>query len=209
MPSPFLDLDRFRRAPLQSEPFEYLIVPGFVRKEARAAINAAFPQIERPGSFPLHGLRYDGAFSALIEEMQSQAMRGAFAEKFGCNLTGRPVTITVRGHCQAKDGRIHTDSETKIITVLLYLNPGWGESGGRLRLLRSADDIEDYAVEVPPEDGLLLAFRRSDRSFHGHLPYVGQRRAVQLNWVTSAAVVWRETFRHRISAWLKRTRPAA
>ena len=33
--------------------------------------------------------------------------------------------ITVRGRCAAKDGRIHTDTPTKLITVLIYFNDQW------------------------------------------------------------------------------------
>ena len=54
---------------------------------------------------------------------------------------------TVRGFVREKDGSIHTDSETKIITVLLYMNEDWREDAGRLRLLRSATDLEDYAAK--------------------------------------------------------------
>ena len=44
--------------------------------------------------------------------------------------------FTARGWRRPKDGKAHTDSKSKIITVLLYLNPApWTPSGGRLRLL--------------------------------------------------------------------------
>ena len=82
----------------------------------------------------------------------------------------------MRGQSDGKDGRIHTDSATKIITLLLYLNPVWDARRGRLRLLRGPDDIDDYARGVAPLAGTMLAFRRSDRSFHGHRPHVGERR---------------------------------
>ena len=39
--------------------------------------------------------------------------------------------ITVRGCCSEKDGKIHTDSKTKIISLLIYLNSSWGNTGGR------------------------------------------------------------------------------
>ena len=78
---------------------------------------------------------------------------------------------------------------------------------GRLRLLRRADDIEDYAREILPIAGTMLAFRRSDRSFHGHRPYLGPRRALQLNWVRDDAVVRRELGRHRWSARFKALNP--
>jgi SM-20-related protein len=103
-----------------------------------------------------------------------------------------------------KDGAIHTDSVTKIITVLLYMNERWREDAGRLRLLRSADDLEDYAAEVPPYGGTLLAFKRSDKSWHGHKPISGPRRAVQLNWVTTQDVVDHEQRRHQFSTKFKK-----
>ena len=111
--------------------------------------------------------------------------RGAVEKKFGIDLEQRPTMCTVRGCLQKKDGGIHTDSKTKIITVLLYLNEHWSEEGGRLRLLRNGTDLESYAAEVPPTDGTLLLFLRSNNSWHGHKPYEGPRRAVQFNSVTS------------------------
>jgi hypothetical protein len=57
---------------------------------------------------------------------------------------------------------------------------------------------------VEPKWGRLLAFRRSDRSWHGHLPAEGERRVVQVNWVTSQAMADKELRRHRRSAWIKR-----
>ena len=115
--------------------------------------------------------------------------------------------ITVRGRCREQDGRIHTDSATKIITVLLYLNPGWEAPGGRLRLLRSPDNLDAVIVEVPPDEGTLVAFRRGAHSFHGHTPFVGPRRVIQLNWVTTPEVLRYEATRHRVSALVKRLLP--
>jgi len=115
--------------------------------------------------------------------------------------------LTLRGRSDGKDGYIHTDSATKIITLLLYMNPVWDHVEGRLRLLRGPDDLEDYAREVAPLAGTMLAFRRSERSFHGHHPHVGERRSLQLNWVTDRFVVRRELGRHRWSAHLKALTP--
>ncbi len=199
-----IDLVGFSRTPLEREPYDYLIVPGFVKPDALAEITADYPAIDRAGSFPLAGLKAGPAFDALIAELEGPAVRDAFAEKFGIDLAGRPTTVTARGRCQARDGRIHTDTETKIITVLIYMNDGWDGDGGRLRVLRSGADLNDYAAEVPPEAGTLLAFRRSERSWHGHEPFVGERRVIQLNWVTDEEVVRRELRRHRVSAWFKK-----
>jgi hypothetical protein len=199
-----LDLAALRQAPLIREPFEHLVLPGFVRAEVRAAINADYPRIDRPGSFPVEELRYGPAFRGLIDTLRGAEVRQAFEQKFGLDLRRRPTTITVRGRCGGRDGRIHTDTASKIITVLIYLNPSWEQSGGQLRLLRSPDDLEDVLVEVPPVEGTLIAFRRSHNSWHGHRPFEGPRRVIQLNWVTDEGSARRAMFRHHVSAWMKR-----
>ncbi len=204
-----LDLDRFRATPLQSDPFPHVIVPGFLKSEAMTAVNADYPEIDKPGSFPVSELRYGPAFARLLDELNGPEMTAAFAEKFSIDLDDHPIMITVRGQCRAKDGQIHTDSKTKIITVLLYMNSGWEADGGRLRLLRSADNLEDVAAEVPPEEGTLLAFLNGPTAWHGHKSFTGQRRTIQLNWVTDADVVAREQARHRFSARIKRLNPFA
>lgn len=202
-----LDLDRFRATPLEADPFPHLIVPGFLRPDAMAAVNADYPEIDKPGSFPVPELTYGPAFKRLLDEMNGPEMTAAFAEKFDIDLRDHPIMVTVRGQCRAKDGQIHTDSKTKIITVLLYMNSGWEADGGRLRLLRSGDDLEDVVAEVPPEEGTLLAFLNGPTAWHGHKSFAGQRRTIQLNWVTDDSVVAREQARHRLSAKLKRLNP--
>jgi SM-20-related protein len=197
------DLKAFETTPLNHDPFDYMIVPNFVRGEALAALHRDYPRIAKPGSFPVSELEFGPGFQAMLDEFGSPEMRDAFERKFDIDLAGRPLTATVRGRCQQKDGRIHTDSKSKIITVLIYLNSKWENPGGQLRLLRGPDDLENYFAEVPPNEGTLLAFRRSDNSFHGHKPFVGERRVIQFNWVTDAGTAWRERVRHRISAWLK------
>ena len=204
-----LDLDRFRATPLQAEPFPHLIVPGFLRPDAMSAVNADYPQIDKPGSFPTSELSYGPAFARLLDELNGPEMTAAFAGKFGIDLSDHPIMITVRGQCRAKDGQIHTDSKTKIITVLLYMNSGWEADGGRLRLLRSGADLEDVVAEVPPEEGTLLAFLNGPTAWHGHKSFTGQRRTIQVNWVTDQGVVAREQARHRLSAKIKRLNPFA
>src|SRR5712671_2066945 len=178
MPS-MLDLERFGATPLTREPFEFLIVPEFVKADARSAIHDDYPGVDRPGSFPLGEVSYGSAFARLIEQMRSDEFRRAFEEKFNVDLT-----------------------------ILIYMNAEWESAGGRLRLLRSGNDLDDVILEVPPTEGTLLAFRRSNNSWHGHKPFSGPRRVIQFNWVTSEAVVRREQNRHRLSAWMKKLRGA-
>ena len=199
-----IDLDAFRATRLEREPYDHLVVSGFLRPDAVRTIGADYPEISKAGSYPLSELKFGPAFAALIKEMQTPEIESAFADKFDIDLAGRPIMVTVRGQCRAKDGRIHTDTEDKLITVLVYFNTDWKNLDGRLRILRSSDDIEEYASEIPPQAGTLLAFRRSDRSYHGHTSFKGVRRGVQLNWVKDSHVVRRERLRHSYSAKLKR-----
>jgi SM-20-related protein len=204
-----LDLDRLRATPLCRDPFDFIVVENFLRAERVAGLVADFPAIADHGSYPIEVLRPGPAFAGLAAELTDAPLRRAIEEKFDLDLSDRPTMITLRGYSDGKDGGIHTDSATKIITLLLYMNPEWHEVAGRLRLLRRRDDLEDYAVEVPPVAGTMIAFRRSDASFHGHRAHVGKRCSLQLNWVTEAAVVRRELARHRWSARLKALNPFA
>lgn len=185
-----IDLSKFAETPLKKKPFQYLIVPEFVKAEARLRVDEDFPSISKAGSFPVSMFRSGAAFATLLRELQSVDMRKAFEAKFGIDLKPFPTAITVRGWCGTRDGHIHTDLPSKIITVLVYLNRSWQGTGGCLRLLRSAHDLDDVLAEVPPVEGTLLAFRRSDCSFHGHKPFIGERRVIQLNWVTRRHHLW-------------------
>jgi hypothetical protein len=199
-----LDLDAFRGTPLVREPFEYLIVPGFVKAEARERVNRDYPQVPDLGSFPLERLTYGAGFGEMVDDLASDEFRKAFEEKFGLDLTGRPHTITARGKCGTRDGFIHTDSTSKIITVLIYMNNAWEAPGGRLRLLRNGTDLEDMLAEVPPVEGTLVCFRRSNNSWHGHKQFIGDRRVIQFNWVTSNKSKTLVAIRHTLSIPFKK-----
>jgi SM-20-related protein len=200
----FIDLKAFLAAAITTDPFSYIVVPGFIRPEALKLINADYPDISRSGSFPLGQLSYGPAFQQFLDELNSAEFRAAFEEKFNLDLAARPTTVTVRGRCAEKDGKIHTDSVNKIITVLIYLNSDWEPSGGRLRLLRSANNLDDLITEIPPTGGTMIAFKRADNSWHGHKPFVGPRRVVQFNWVTSENDQRVVMLRHHASAAMKR-----
>ncbi len=186
---PLFDLAAFEATPLVHDPFDFLIVPGFIRRGALKALNRDFPVIEGPGNASPEGLQYGPAFAALLEELQGEALAARFAAKFGVDLEGALKSISVRRHSEATDGHIHTDHRSKLITVLLYFNLEWPHEGGRLRMLRSATDLEDYAAESVPAGGNLLAFRRTDTSFHGHKPFVGERRILQLSYARPSLLV--------------------
>jgi hypothetical protein len=204
-----IDLDAFEAAPAAREPFAYAMVPGFVKRAAMPAINADYPLVTHPGSFPLPTLKYGPAFAELMDAIQGPEFTRAVEKKLGIDLTGRPTMVTARGISAARDGQIHTDSRTKLVTVLIYMNNDWEAKTGRLRLLRGPGDLEDMIAEVPPDQGTLLVFKNEPHAWHGFHPFEGPRRMIQLNWVTDQGVVRREQFRHRVSAFFKRLRGGA
>ncbi|MGD0144469.1 MAG: 2OG-Fe(II) oxygenase [Rhizomicrobium sp.] len=199
-----IDFERLASANVEQAPYPFAIVPGFVKRDAMAAIDGDFPRVEKPGSFPLASLSYGPAFSSLIAELSGPRIAAIIADKLKIDLSGRPVMVTVRGQCCAHDGQIHTDSTSKLVTLLLYMNSKDESERGRLRILRSSTDLNDFAAEIPPDEGTLLIFRNGPTAWHGFEPVDGLRRVIQVNWVTDESVVRREQARHRVSAFFKR-----
>lgn len=202
--SSIVDFEALRRRETVREPFPHLIVPEFLCGDAQPGVEEDYPEVRHPGSFPLASLQYGPRFSALIAALTSAEMTALVEEKLGIDLSGRPTTVTVRGVSRASDGQIHTDSKSKLVTLLLYMNRAWESSHGRLRLLRSPDNLHDFVAEVPPDRGTLLLFRNGPQAWHGFEPFEGARRVIQVNWVTGEDVVRREHARHGRSAFFKR-----
>jgi len=201
-----IDIEAVRRAELTREPFPFVMVPHFVRGANIEAINADFPRVTHAGSFPLPTLQYGPAFAAFMDAIRGPEFTKVVSQKLGIDLAGRPTMITVRGQSAARDGQIHTDSRTKLVTVLIYMNGRWESPTGRLRLLRAPDNLNDVIAEVPPDEGTLLVFENKPNAWHGFEAFDGPRRVIQLNWVTNGRVVWWEQTRHKISAFFKRLR---
>ena len=202
-----IDLEAIGNAEVAREPFSFFTVDRVLSDEDLKAVRADFPKIDKPGLFPLSALEYGPAFARMIGDIQSPGLAEAVGRKFGVNLHGLPLMMTVRGRAQAKDGRIHTDTKDKVVTCLLYLNETWGDGGGRLRMLRGPDDRENYAAEISPNGSAFAAFRVADNSWHGHKPFVGERRYVMFNWVQSDEALSRQLGRHHFSARIKKLFP--
>lgn len=178
-----LDLGALEAAPVQHDPCDFIVVPNFVRPEMLAGVNADYPEIAEPGNFPPEALRFGSVFAQMLDELQGVGVRDAIARKFGIDLDGFPLQVTVRKFSEADDGNVHNDSKLKVVTALIYFNEAWPHAGGRLRLVRDPDDIDDFGAEVEPSGGTLLVFRRSERSFHGFRPFAGERRSLQMYYV--------------------------
>lgn len=207
-----LDIAALDRTEINPDPFAHVVVPNFVPPAALAAVVSGLPELPSGGSFPPESLRLGGDAATLIDELRGDAFRRAIAAKFGLELDDAPVMLTLRGQTREKDGRIHRDSDAKRVTVLLYLNPeteAWARQEGCLRLLRGPDNLDDYAVEVPPVNGTLLVFPNGPATWHGHKQFVGRRYAIQLNYMTTDGKARSELRRHKVSALVKRLTRAA
>lgn len=198
-----LNIDRLKKAELRSDPFEYTVVPGFLSPGSLNEIVSAYPSL-KGGSYPLDAVDVPPAVQALIDEMDGPEFEQAIEDKFDVSLKGQPKMYSLRGYCRRTDGKMHTDSKDKIITVLLYLNQDWDEEGGKLRMLRGGKDLNDYVEEVPPDNGTLLVFKRSENSWHGHGPFEGKRCSIQMNWMVSEGARGFHKLRHSISAKMKK-----
>jgi|SRR5208282_3688586 len=199
-----LNLAALERIPAQASPFPFVVVPNFIDEHTLDLVEKDYPSISQPGSFPLETLRFGPAFSKFMKELRDPRFRDLMGDKLGINLKRRPATITVRGQAREKDGQIHLDSKSKLVTVLIYMNGKWEAGGGRLRLLNSPANLDDMVMEVPPARGTLLAFLNTQNAWHGHKSFCGERRVIQLNWVRDNWVVWREKTRHSASALFKK-----
>ena len=207
-----LDYDALRETPVATDPFPHLVVANFVPPEALRAVVADLPALGKRGSFPLDALVLGRHARALMDELEGPRLRAAIGERFGLELADAPTMVTLRGWTNDRDGSIHCDSTAKRVTVLLYLNPAtdaWAQHEGCLRLLRGPDNLDDYAVEVPPVNGTLLVFPNGPNTWHGHRRFTGQRYSVQLNYMTTDAKARSELRRHRVSAFMKRLTRAA
>jgi SM-20-related protein len=207
-----LDYAKLTSTAVATEPFPHVMVPDFVPPAALDAVLADLPPLGKRGSFPIDAVRLGPHAKALMSAMEGPRLRTAIEGLFGLDLSDAPTMVTLRGWTSDRDGRIHCDSLAKRVTVLLYLNrqsDAWTRQEGCLRLLRGPNDLDDFAVEVPPVNGTLLVFPNGPTTWHGHRQFVGQRYSVQLNYMTSDDKARSELRRHRFSAFVKRLTQAA
>jgi hypothetical protein len=201
-----LSLKKLSQATASFDPFPHLIAKDLLPTELMNQINQDFPEIKNSGFLPISSLKFGGSFADLIAELESKELAQILSDKLKIDLTDKPHMITIRKLSAKKDGAIHTDSESKIATMLLYLNSDWSpnEDGGRFRVLRDNKNFDNAAAEVPPVYGNLVAFVRKDNSWHGHKPFAGERRVVQMTWLKSLDDVKRKEKRGLFSLMLKK-----
>ena len=161
-----------------------------------------FPDIDSGGSFPSDNLK-EGDIKKLVEELEGDEFKAILENKLGVNLKDAEVITTLRGFSRFKDGKIHTDSQSKIVTVLLYLNKNWDNEIGNLRLLKKNNDLDNYIQEISSEYGNLVAFKVTNNCWHGFMPFEGKRLSIQLNYIYPKSLNIHK-IRHKLSALFKK-----
>ena len=196
-----LDLAKIRAADVAMKPYPFFMVEDAIRADAADKVADDFPAIDRAGVVNPSETTPGPAFAALLDELKGEAFRKVIAEKFDVPLDGLDVKINLRGQARKTDGNIHTDTPTKAVTVLLYFNREAEASDTGLRILNNGRDLDDYVAEVPPLLGNMLAFKVTPDCWHGHKPFEGERRSLQLNYLSGAERTrkherFRRFFRH-------------
>ena len=115
-----LDNKKIKQALVDQEFFPFFhIENAFDENLDPAELVENFPVIKSGGSFHTENL-IDGSIKNLVDELEGDDFKQILEDKFQVDLSNAEVVTTLRGYSRSKDGQIHTDSKTKILTVLLY-----------------------------------------------------------------------------------------
>ena len=199
-----LDLDQIRAAIVRPAPYPFFVVPLALRTDRAADISAAFPTIERVGAVGVDQVDQAPLFAELLDDLRSDAFRAIIADKLDLDLDQRDIVINVRGQVRLTDGNIHTDTPSKLATVLLYFDRPEDASDTGLRILRGNKNLDDIVEEIPSTLGTMLVFKVTPDCWHGHKPHVGRRHSLQLNYLSGVKTIGKHQLLHRLIGRTKR-----
>jgi hypothetical protein len=199
-----INLSVVRNAQPSRDPYDFLLASKFLKEDVIDELRRDFPAIDKPGYLTVDEVKLHGRFKQLIAELEGPELTEELSKKFGMDLHQYPRLTTIMRRSQPKYGAIHTDGPSKVMTMLVYMNDAWEQDqGGRLRVLYDDKNYDRYKLEVPPTMGTMFAFLRSDHSWHGHLPFAGERRVVQIAWVKSQADIDRKKKHNKLAQVFK------
>lgn len=202
--SSILKLDALKNAEVSSAPYPFFVVENAIADSEVQSVIQEFPKIEQGGSFNIEDVEIKPNFDRFLKSLDTPEFRQILTDKFDVNVMEHPMMITLRGYSRQKDGRIHSDSKSKLLTILIYLNESWDAPNGRLRILNDDKDINNYVAEINAGPGSLVAFKVTDNGWHGYIPYEGQRQSIQINFLTSEKANAKHKFFHGLSAKVKK-----
>lgn len=192
---------------VRSVPFRFLVAREQLPGAAADELRRDFPKYAGAGFFPYEEKDCGDSINRLIAELTEPAVASAVGARLGIDNLGQyPTLVTLCRALNKRHGTIHTDSKSKVATALLYLEASWPDtSDGCFRFLNRIDAIDDLAApEIKPLYGQFVVFKRAENSFHGHLPFEGERRVIQIAWLTSEQEKLRKTQRGKLSRVFKK-----
>ena len=192
---------------VMSSPFPFVVAKRMVPTDIREQLYRDFPAMKGAGYLPYETEDCGPTVNQLISQLTAPEFADPLGDTLGIEcLSQYPTYISISRSLNKRHGKIHTDGKSKIATMLVYLNEEWAENAsGCLRFLKRIDDINDTVVpEIPPTYGTLVAFKRAENSFHGHLPFEGERRVIQVAWLVSAEDKLRKAKRGKLSQGIKK-----
>ena len=203
-----IDLAALKGAKVAPDPFPHFQGGNVLKADQIDAMERDFPKLKHEGFLTLREIQAEGAFAQFLDELQGPEVVAAVSDLLGFDLRGRPPLVTIMRICPKRAGRIHTDGKVKLATMLVYFNRTWPAGhAGSIRALYSEDNVEKYAEEVLPVMGNFFGFLRSEHSWHGHLPFEGERKVVQITWLESEEAVERKKRNNALAQFLKALSP--
>lgn len=117
---PGLDDDRTK---VWHRPFAFLVARRQLRDSAQAMLAVDFPRYRGAGFLPWDAADCGASINAPIRAL----IAPSFADRIGAHLgvpdlSRFPTLVTLCRSLNRRHGTIHTDSQSKVVTALLYLN---------------------------------------------------------------------------------------
>ena len=108
-----------------------MIVDNLIRPEVLAEVVGELPARRQARELPPGGGVVLGPLrDTHATRCTASSCADLVGERLGMDLKDRPPMLTIRGRTGPKDGQIHTDSKSKLVTVLLVPQPRLERASG-------------------------------------------------------------------------------
>ena len=69
----YINIDKLSAATLESDPFDYVVIPEFLGSETVRKINDTYPKIVQGGSYPIESLSTGMLIKNVIDELNDES----------------------------------------------------------------------------------------------------------------------------------------
>lgn len=103
---------------------------------------------------------------AFLNQVSGMDYRHTIGRITGLDLAGARVEVNLWRYDRTSSLAPHVDKASKLVTHVMYLNPGWPTDGSGDLLLLGSAAAQDVVRRVPPRLGRSVLLVRSARSWH-------------------------------------------